>query len=123
VHVSRQQEHLTVTRGTASGIGRRARTGEHRDGPPGIAGCGRPAKERAPRGVGGDFKTSECSPPRDRAALEQRERPGLLGGRGSGAVRDVVARRGVGQPATVSMYLSLTATFSQNLNRSSQSGE
>jgi hypothetical protein len=108
------KEHPTLTRGTASGIGRSARTGEHCDGPQGITECGQPAKERAPRGVGADFKASECSPPRDRAASGRRERPGLRGRRGSGATRDVVARRGVGSPQLCQCTLFRTLKTQKN---------
>jgi hypothetical protein len=40
-----------------------------------------------------------------------------------GARRRGAARSGVGHPAIVMMYPASTATFSQNLNTSAQSGE
>jgi hypothetical protein len=45
-----------ITHGTASGIGRCACIEEHRDGPQGLAGCGRPAREQVACGVGADFR-------------------------------------------------------------------
>jgi hypothetical protein len=61
--------HPALTRGTASGIGRRAHTGENRDGLKGIAARGRPARERTPHGVGADFKGLGVLPASGRSGL------------------------------------------------------
>jgi hypothetical protein len=61
--------HLALTRGTASGIGRCARTGKNRDGLKGIAARGRPERERTPRGVGADFKGLGVLPASGRSGL------------------------------------------------------
>jgi hypothetical protein len=61
--------HPALTRGTASDIGRRARTRENRDGPMGIAARGRPARERTPRDVGADFKGLGVLPASGRSDL------------------------------------------------------
>jgi hypothetical protein len=98
--------HPALTRRTTSGIGRRARTGKNRDGLKGIAARSRPERERTPRGVGMDFKGLEVLPASGRSGLgKARAGPNCE----AGAARDVAVRRGVGQPATVSLYPVLNA--------------
>jgi hypothetical protein len=58
-----------LTRGTASGIGRRVCTGENHDGPMGIAARGRTARERTPRDVDADFKGLGVLPASGRSDL------------------------------------------------------